>query len=186
VRHRIWHDEAMSASSSREREPADLPAKVIRASFATEQAVYGVILVSGMIVVAGMHRATSLQVLLTVVVTVLVFWIAHVYAGTVAHHGLYEHRERSLGDAFRMAVERSWGLLGSALIPCVILLLGTTRVVPDDVAIWSALWAGTVVLGVLGYVAFTRRGAPIVGRIIGALSTAAFGLVMVVLKAVVH
>ena len=56
----------------------------MRTTFATEESVYGVILVSGMIVVAGGHGESSWSVFLTVLVTVIVFWAAHVYAGTVA------------------------------------------------------------------------------------------------------
>ncbi|HWI31225.1 MAG TPA: hypothetical protein VNT50_07025 [Microbacterium sp.] len=160
--------------------------RMIRASFATEQSVYGVILVSGMIVVSGSYRSTSWQVFWSVLITVGVFWLAHVYAGTVAHHGLDHGRILGIRESFREAVAQSWGLLASALIPSLILLLGATQVVPDYVAIWAALWSGVLVLAVLGYVAFLRRGAPIWIRLIGAVTTAAFGLIMMLMKAIIH
>jgi len=50
----------------------------------SEEAIYGLILVSGMIVVSYDLAGTSLNALITVVVTVLVFFAAHVYAGTLA------------------------------------------------------------------------------------------------------
>lgn len=159
---------------------------VIRASFATEQSVYGVILVSGMIVVSGSHESTSWQVFWTVVITVVVFWLAHVYAGTVAHHGLEHGRLLGIRESFREAVTDAWGLLASALIPSAILLLGATEVVPDYVAIWAALWSGVLVLAVLGYIAFLRRGASLWIRLVGALTTAAFGLIMMLMKALIH
>lgn len=163
-----------------------LQRQVIRASFATEQSVYGVILVSGMIVVSATHDSTSWEVFWTVVVTVIVFWLAHVYAGTVAHHGLDQGRVLGIRESFSEAVTHSWGLLASALIPSFILLLGATEAVPDYVAIWMALWAGVLVLAILGYIAFARRGASWPVRVLGALTTAGFGLVMMVLKALVH
>ena len=159
---------------------------VIRASFATEQSVYGVILVSGMIVVSATHDATSWEVFWTVVVTVIVFWMAHVYAGTVAHHGLDHGRVLGIRESFREALMHSWGLLASALIPCFILLLGATEAVPDYLAIWLALWAGVLVLAILGYIAFARRGAAWPVRVLGGLTTAAFGLVLMLMKAIVH
>src|SRR5262245_62038436 len=61
------------------RRSADRTTRIVHASFATEEAVYGVILVAGMIVVAGSHGDSSWTVFTTVVVTVLVFWAAHVY-----------------------------------------------------------------------------------------------------------
>ncbi|KZE95657.1 hypothetical protein AVP42_00097 [Agromyces sp. NDB4Y10] len=159
---------------------------LLRASFVTEESVYGVLLVSGMIVVAGGHRDSSWTTFVTVVVTVLVFWAAHVYAGTVAHHGMDDHRMVGLREAFRISFRRSLGLLVSALIPSVILLLGATRAVPDAVALWAALWAGVVVLAVLGFVAFRRRGASPLMQVAGSLATAGFGLAMMLLKAFVH
>ena len=148
--------------------------------------MYGVILVSGMIVVAGTHGATSWSVFWTVTITVVVFWAAHVYAGTVAHHGMDDHRMVGLGEAFRVSLRRSLGLLVSALIPSFILLLGATRAVPDDIAIWTALWAGVVVLAILGFIAFRRRGASLMRQVLGSLATAGFGIAMILLKAFVH
>ena len=78
-----------------------IPHQMIRASFATEQSVYGVILVSGMIVVSGDARFDLVGGLLDRVITVIVFWMAHVYAGTVAHHGLDHGRVLGIRESFR-------------------------------------------------------------------------------------
>lgn len=158
--------------------------RLARSGFATEQAVYGVILVAGMIVVSGAGDSTSLGVLVTVVVTVVVFWAAHVYAGTVAEHGLGADRH-DLAVAFRRSLDRSVGLLLSALVPCALLLLGTTRLIDDQIAIWSALVACILILGTLGWIAFRRRGAPPLVCLLGALSTAGFGAIIALLKVVV-
>ncbi|GAA2046290.1 hypothetical protein GCM10009819_37690 [Agromyces tropicus] len=166
--------------------PRPSAAHVLRTSFVTEESVYGVILVSGMIVVAAGHGESSWQVFWTVLITVLVFWAAHVYAGTVAHHGFDDGRMVGLGEAFRGALRRSFGMLVAALIPSAILLLGATRAIPDTLANWTALWTGVVVLAVLGFIAFRRRGASVLMQVIGALGTAAFGVAMIVLKALVH
>lgn len=174
----------MTTQQQPERSP--LPAQVVRTSFATEQAVYGVLLVSGMLVVAGPHRASASSMLLTVIVTVVIFWAAHVYAGTVARHGIEHGRVRGIRESFRLAVTHSWGLLASAIIPCSILLIGAIGVIPDWLAIWGAMWACIAVLAMLGYIAFQRRGAPVLIRLLGALTTAAFGVVMALLKAVLH
>lgn len=158
----------------------------VRTGFITEESVYGVVLVSGMVVVAGGYGATSWQTFLSVIGTVLVFWAAHVYAGTVAGHGVVEGDETSLSTALRRSVRRSLGFLLSALLPCSVLLLGALRVVPDSWAMWTALWLGVIVLAVLGFSAFTVRGSSWPVRIAGALGTAAFGFVMILLKAVIH
>lgn len=158
---------------------------LVRAGFATEQAVYGVLLVAGLIVIASLHATSTVEVLVVVVTTVVVFWAAHIYAGTIARHGL-EDKETSLGEAFRAAQRASAGLLVAALVPCLFLLLGTLRIVPDGLSAWLALSSCILILGVLGYIAFERRGAPMHRRLLGALATASFGGVLALLKAIVH
>jgi hypothetical protein len=162
----------------------------LRPGFGTEAAVYGTILVSGLVAVSSAHGETSAVVLITVAATVLVFWGAHVYAGTLARLGARpEGSERDslkIRRAFRESIQHSLGMLSSAAIPTLILLAGTTRLIPDDLANDVALWSGVVILAFLGYVAFLRRGSPQLVRIAGALATASFGAVFVILKALVH
>ncbi|MFB7252355.1 hypothetical protein [Microbacterium sp. NPDC056234] len=162
--------------------------RALRPGFGTEAAVYGTILVSGLIAVSSAHGETSFVVLLTVAITIVVFWGAHVYAGTVARVGETDASGQltGVGAAFRTSIQRTFGLLTSATVPAAILLAGTTRVIPDDLAIDAALWSGTVILAFLGYVAFFRRGSSLLVRLAGALGTACFGIVFVILKAFVH
>ncbi|GAA1956089.1 hypothetical protein [Microbacterium deminutum] len=159
---------------------------LVRRHFATDEGVYGVILVAGMIVAAGSHEATAWQVFLQVVGTVIVFWAAHVYAGTVAHHGFEDGRIIGIRESLRLSLRRSWGLLVSALIPSSILLLGVAHIVPDDAAAWIALWTCVAVLAVLGYIAFARRKARWYIRVLGSMATAGFGILMILLKSGVH
>ncbi|MFE6965860.1 hypothetical protein ACFVAJ_12135 [Agromyces sp. NPDC057679] len=178
--------EEPDAARERDRRAAQVRDHLVRTAFVTEESVYGVVLVSGMIVVAGTHGSSSWEVFWIVAITVVVFWAAHVYAGTVSRHGLAIDHVMPLRQAFDAALNHSLGLLASALLPSLILLLGALRVVPDALTIWLALWAGVLVLAVLGFVAYRRRGAPLHKQLLGAVTTAAFGLVMIVLKAFIH
>lgn len=164
--------------------------RALHPGFGTEAAVYGTLLVSGLIAVSSAHGETSVRVLVTVGVTVIVFWGAHVYAGTVAR---MSNRTSRLGGqvigarkAFRQSARHSLGMLTSATLPAAILLAGTTRIIPDDLANDIALWSGVLILAFLGYIAFLRRGSTQLVRIAGALATASFGAVFVVLKALIH
>ena len=159
---------------------------IVRRHFATDEGVYGVILVAGMIVASGGAAATAWTVFLSVVGTVIIFWAAHVYAGTVAHHGFENGRVIGIRESLQGALRRSWGLLVSALIPASILLLGVAKIVPDDAAIWIALWMCVAVLAVLGYIAFARRRSPWHIRLLGAMATAGFGILMILLKSGIH
>ena len=154
--------------------------------FVTEASVYGTILVSGMIVVAGGYGATSWQTFLGVIGTVIVFWAAHVYAGALVEYGVNTAEDPSMRTAVRRSLRHSLGFLTSAVPPSIVLLLGALRAVPDDVAVWTALWLGVLILGALGYSAFALRGSPWPIRILGSLGTAALGVAMILLKVVVH
>ena len=94
----------------------------------TEEAIYGLILVSGMIVVSGQSGTASIEVLVTVIVTVAVFYAAHVYAGAVARLAAVG-RTGHLRHALAHAARQSSGLLVAAVVPVVILALGTTHVI---------------------------------------------------------
>jgi hypothetical protein len=151
---------------------------------ATEEGIYGVILVAGLIVVSGMEVLHALTAFVTVVSTVLVFWIAHVYAGAIAYRA--PDGAAGVGASLAHSLRESLGLLVAALIPALILLLGVTHAVPDDVAIWIALWVCVADLAVLGYLAFRRRGSRVAVCLLGALTTAALGMLMVLLKVLLH
>jgi hypothetical protein len=149
----------------------------------SEEAIYGLILVSGMIVVSA--GSTSLIAFLTVAITVVVFYAAHVYAGTLGRLAVSEG-QRGLRSSLRAAAKQSSGMLLASIAPLFALLLGTLRVIPDDTALWSALIVNTVILGGLGWTAVARWSTHWWARVISALLTAAFGGILILLKAVIH
>lgn len=151
----------------------------------SEESVYGLILVSGMIVVSGTVVGTSINALVTVAVTVVVFYLAHVYAGTLSRLAA-TGGQAGLRASLKAAVRRSGGMLVSSVVPLLILLLGATDLIDDTVAIWCALIANTVLLGVLGWIVVARWSTHWVPRLLSALVTAGFGLVLIALKAVIH
>lgn len=151
----------------------------------SEEAVYGLILVSGMIVVSGTLVGTSVNALVTVAVTVFVFYIAHVYAGTLGRLAATDGGAR-LSTSIREAARHSLGMIVASIAPLVILLLGTTDLIDDMTAIWTALIVNAVLLGVLGWIAVARWTPRFWPRLLSALITAGFGLVLIALKAFIH
>lgn len=151
----------------------------------SEEAVYGLILVSGMIVVSYTATGTSLSALVTVVVTVLVFFAAHVYAGTLARLAASEGRA-TLPESLRAAVRHSLGMLLISLLPIAVLFLGVSRFIDDDLAVWVALSVDAVALGILGWLAVAKWTTNVWLRLGSALTTAAFGGILILLKAFIH
>jgi len=129
---------------------------------------------------AAIDRTAVLDTLLLAGVTLIVFWLAHVYARTIAGHGAAKSVRHALGEA----LEESSGMLLAAIPSTIVLLLGAAGLLPDA-ADWSLVLA-VVVLGVLGWQSFAERGSGIAGRIGGALVSALLGLALVVLNAAVH
>jgi len=129
---------------------------------------------------AAIDRTAVLDTLLLAGVTLVVFWLAHVYARTIAGHGAAKSVRHALGEA----LEESSGMLIAAVPSTIVLLLGVAGVLPDS-ADWSLVLA-VIVLGVLGWQSFAERGSGIGGRIAGALASALLGLALVVLNAGVH
>jgi hypothetical protein len=178
----------------------------IRDRVVTADAVYGTILFAALIAVSsdadhsgdgipgnetGFHveitvgeRVDLIQTLLVSVVTLVVFWIAHVYARTIAGHGTRDGRDVRLGAAFRSAIEHSNGMLWSAIPATLVMLLGIIGLIPDA-SDW-ALVVNILVLGVLGYQSLSERGRSIPMRILGGVITAVLGLVIILIDIAVH
>ncbi len=158
----------------------------IRGTFATAEAIYGTILVAGLIVAATNDSTTSWEDLLTTVGTVVVFWAAHVYARAVATFGSQRDPAVGLVEAIGEAFERSWGLLTASLFPTFFLVLGAGNIVVDEIAVMLALWSCVAILAGLAYSAFSARTNSIVVRVVGSAATAGFGIAVIVLYAIVH
>ncbi len=158
---------------------------------ASESSVYGVVLVSGLLVIlANQSDTPAVTVLLKVLGTALVFWLAHVYAGTVAHLGdepdAGSPARGRLAGAVRHSLAHLWGMLLAPVVPAVVLGASLLAPITQEQAIWATLWVNVGLLGVLGYGGVSRWSDRVWVRLTGAFITAAFGLALVLLKALIH
>lgn len=157
----------------------------------SESAVHGVVLVSGLLViVANQPDAAARDVLIKVLATSAVFWLAHVYSGAVAHLG--DHHEEPypssvrLGRALVYSLNHSWGMLSATLVPIVILGMGVVGVLSYEAAIWGTLWVDVAILAALGFIGVSAWTRGLLPRLIGALCTALLGIGLILLKAMIH
>ncbi|MGB4136406.1 MAG: hypothetical protein WA971_07575 [Microbacterium sp.] len=148
------------------------------------EGVYGLIVVAGMIVVSRNLTGTSAEALFAVIATLLVFFAAHVYAATVAR--LAVPGDGGVGNAVRHGVHESLGLLVVGAIPVLVLALGVLGVMKHSEAVWVALAVDGALLGVLGWFITAARTPNLWARIGGAVLTAGFGALMILLKAMIH
>ena len=143
--------------------------------------VYGTIVVMAT-VSAGSKGDTGLWRLAVIVVaTVVVLWLAHVYA-----HGLAESIEsdRRLDGAELVAIaQRELPIVLAAVVPVAALVLGAAGVIRESRAIWLALALGLLALAFQGlrYARVERLEA--LGTCVAVGVNLALGLVIVGLKA---
>lgn len=95
----------------------------------SEPAIYGVVLVGGLVVIIGNSADASWDVLVKVLATLLVFFLSHVYAFVVAHLGDTRSEDgasvRTRVEAgIRAGTSHSWGMLLAGAIPLSVLTLG--------------------------------------------------------------
>lgn len=147
--------------------------------------MYGVVLVAGLVAVAG-----AADVILKVTATVVVFWAVHVYVGMVAH--LDDHQDSGvlltarIKAAARVAVLHSWGMLVAGVLPLAVLALGHTGLLSEQQAVWACLWSCVALLGVLGYAKATAWTTSLWVRLASGVTIALLGGVLVLLKMWVH
>ena len=149
----------------------------------TVTALNGVLLVTAVIVAASVHGGTITSVLVVAAVTVLVFWLAHVYTSMLV---LYAHHGHTVVKAARHAALEELGMLQATLIPLGILAAGVVGILEGPTAVWLALWTGVVVLTVVPIVALRRRARPWRASLLAGAGSGALGLVLIGLKALVH
>ena len=160
-------------------------ATVMLRAYRSESAIYGVVLVSSLIAI-GWRENTDLEVLGFTFGAVIVFWLAHVYAGTVSREETGSPRLRAVLSAARTSAAHSSGMLLAMILPTIFLLLATINLLDEYVAYYLALWAGTAVLAVLGWFTARRRGGHWGWWLLSALITASLGLLVTWLGSLVH
>ncbi|MFB2582544.1 hypothetical protein ACEXQD_14960 [Herbiconiux sp. P15] len=157
----------------------------LRHEFVTPESIYGTIIVAALIVLIE-DGDTDFDMIASVSITVFVFWIAHVFAATVATHGKRNGVEIPLGEALARAVRHAAGLPVSAILPIGMLALGASGLIDDDLAYVLALLTSVLILTGLGVLAFAERGAKWYSCVVGGLATGLLGLAVIMLKVVLH
>ncbi|WP_440710087.1 hypothetical protein [Herbiconiux sp. YIM B11900] len=157
----------------------------LRHELVTPESIYGTLITSALIVIVE-DGESDFDLLATVAATTFVFWIAHVFAFTVANHGKRDGRDIPIGEALGDAVRHSSGLLLAAILPISMLALGALGLVSESLAYYLALLIGVVLLFVLGLLAFAERGARWYSCLVAGFVTSLLGVAVILLKAAFH
>jgi hypothetical protein len=148
-------------------------------------AIYGLILATSVIAVSRQYTPHNSGITaVTVVVTATVFWLAHVYTRVMAL-GAVEHHMPTWAE-IRGTLDHEWPLVQAGILPTVVLLLGPLGVLADDTAQDVAIGTCLLELGITGLVVARAAGARGLLVAVSAAVSASFGVIVIVLKTIVH
>jgi hypothetical protein len=159
--------------------------RVVRTSGSVTEAIYGLILAASVIAVSREYDSSNAGLIgVTVLVTGIVFWLAHVYARVLA--GSITHRRMLNRSEVRDVLRHDWPLVEATVPLVLILTLGVLDVVADKAAILAATLAALVELAAAGAYAARTSGAGPRGTVVSAVIAVTLGSAVVLLKALVH
>jgi hypothetical protein len=147
----------------------------------TADGLYGTVLVVAVLAALSKDPGAGAGELLGgVLVVMLVYWVVHVYAGTLALR--VARPDRGMRGIMRQTMREEWPLVEAATVPAIPLVLGVLGVLGRDAALWCAIGAGLVDLFGWGWAVGRAARQPVVGAAaLGALNVA-LGALMVGLK----
>jgi zona occludens toxin (predicted ATPase) len=147
--------------------------------------VYGAVLAVAVVTaVSSDHSARAAFVLGGVLITAIVFWLAHTYAVTLQNR--LSRSGRSVWADARAAAMHEATLLEAAILPSVPLLLAALDVLQRDTGILLAQLVGLAELFVSGYAVARVLEQPQLKAIASGGFCLALGAVLILLKAALH
>lgn len=174
-----------AGAASTDPSPGRSALRLLRHEFVTPEAIYGTVLITVIIEVQEDENPSGAGLIISVL-TAFVFWLAHVFAHTVARHGVKRGKEVPLATAIREAIFHSTGFLTGPLIPLLLLALGPLGVLDDESAYDAAEASSLVILFVLGALALAERGRRWYACLLGGLLTAGVGVLVIILELILH
>jgi hypothetical protein len=148
--------------------------------FRTPVAIYGLVVYTTFVLIAEDEGDVG-YLLAASISTLFVFYLAHVFAHTLADHGRHP-----LGQATRLAFMHSLGMLYAGAPTTIAMLIAAQVTTKADEVADAGIWTAVGMLAVLGYSAYARTGAKMWARLLGAIGTALLGLLVVLLEVVFH
>jgi hypothetical protein len=144
-------------------------------------AIHGTVVGAAAMAAASLHGTLG-EVVVTVLVTVAVYWAAERYARVLAVAVRGPHLLRKIAPVLR----RGWPMVEAAYTPLIVLV--AVELLTDDLrtSVLAALGVATVMLGGLGHAAARRAESTRAAAVGWAMVSAGLGVVVILLKISLH
>ena len=148
-----------------------------------EGLITGTVVCAAVIAYAAGSVGSTSQLCVAIFGTVSVYWLAHLHATTVGLSVKHGHHPLI---ALRLALVHTWLVAGASVLPIAVLLLAELFGADLKTAAWVALVATIVLLTAYSYLAGVRSGLGPGGRLASAAAGASLGLLVALLKVLLH
>jgi len=146
-------------------------------------AIYGTILALSVVAVAAGGAVKPGVLAVGVVITSVVFWLAHAYA-EAAGRQIAQRQRYTFADRAQIAREE-WPMVQASVPIAAALLVGQIGFLGDQRPTWLAMLVGIAMLAGWGYAVGRAEGLHGAQRLWSVVTTAAFGVVLLALKILV-
>jgi hypothetical protein len=147
-------------------------------------AIYGAILVTALILALSHAEHDAGVLALTVLTTMAVFWLAHVWAAIVSER-ITRPRELSLRHTWELA-KHEGPMLEAAIVPLLILLGAEVGIYDVDLAVTLSAAAGILNLFAWGLLLGRRNYDTFFEALVAGVITGLFGVGIVLLEVLIH
>jgi hypothetical protein len=145
-------------------------------------AIYGTIVATA-VIAASAHDKRPGLIFVATVATLLIFWIAHVYAEVLAH-GLSEAKlDLNVVPAI---MARELSMLAAPALSVLFLLLGALGLLGEGLAVRLALWNGVAQLVGWGIDVGRRFGRSWPLAVLGGVINGVLGVAIILLEVLLH
>jgi hypothetical protein len=147
-------------------------------------AVYGTITVGALLAAESSQHETYLETIVAVIVAMILYWLAHAYAGFVG--GRLKDSEPLTLEGLGRAMVHEVGLLAGAAMPLLALVVFDLAGASLGTAVSAGTWTAAVMVVVIELVAGIRAeltGRELIGQtVLGAL----LGCLVIAVHAILH
>jgi hypothetical protein len=146
--------------------------------------LYGAIVAGSVLAVSSAHVPESAHVALAASLVTAIYWLAHVYVEAVGNR--FRDREHAIHSRLLLSMRESIEVLFGSVPPILVFLLARAFGADVSHAAQIALWFTVVLLIVAGASAAYLAGARGLALVLEAMVAGAFGVLVILLKYLLH